>query len=500
MRNLIFVCMIVVGAAGAQSGTSPCEKAGIQDCLALALEAMGGQSRLEAVKSFAFEAVGHTALVEQSYRQDPFITSYERVKAKVDLAGSRIRLETHLTWPESDPGQAEADTTVVVSPEGGVQKSAQADAPCSLSDIDGARDTLALGPLRLLLTALHASDLHFGPAEVIRSTLHIALRFTLRGTPVTILINQFNNLPDAVQTVGQFHDHWYQWGDVRRRIYFENFQAFHGIVYPTNQVEERNGIIWHSAQVLRLEFNIPVNEADFKMDGKAVEQSRQSEGWASPFPGKPSAELAPGVVLFPGSWNTTLVNQTDGVVVLETPISGTYSGGIIDEVKERYPKLPIKGVLSTSDSWPHVGGVRQAVASGLKVYILDLNRPLLDRLIAAPHVLHPDALARSPKKPEWQIVSEKLSVGSGANRVELYPIRGASTERQYMVYFPGHKLLYASDTLSLNDDGSLYDPELMREVMQAVKREGLEVTTVFAMHQGPTPWSQVVALVQKSQV
>jgi hypothetical protein len=40
-----------------------------------------------------------------------------------------------------------------------------------------------------------------------------------------------------------------------------------------------------------------------------------------------------------------------------------------------------------------------------------------------------------------------------------------------MVYFPEHKLLYASDTLSLNDDGSLYDPELMREVIQAVKRE-----------------------------
>ncbi len=39
-----------------------------------------------------------------------------------------------------------------------------------------------------------------------------------------------------------------------------------------------------------------------------------------------------------------------------------------------------------------------------------------------------------------------------------------------MVYFPAHKLLYASDTLVVNDDGSLYDPELMREVVAAVKR------------------------------
>ena len=67
-----------------------------------------------------------------------------------------------------------------------------------------------------------------------------------------------------------------------------------------------------------------------------------------------------------------------------------------------------------------------------------------------------------------------------------------------MAYFPEHQLLYASDTRVLNDDGSLYDPELMREVVEAVQREGLQVKTVFAMHQGPTPWNDAVNLVQKA--
>jgi hypothetical protein len=52
--------------------------------------------------------------------------------------------------------------------------------------------------------------------------------------------------------------------------------------------------------------------------------------------------------------------------------------------------------------------------------------------------------------------------------------------------------------LALNDDGSLYDPELMYEVVQAVKRENLIVDTVFAMHQGPMPWEKVIALIEKS--
>jgi hypothetical protein len=131
--------------------------------------------------------------------------------------------------------------------------------------------------------------------------------------------------------------------------------------------------------------------------------------------------------------------------------------------------------------------------------ILDMNRPLLDKMVSAPHLLDPDALENAKtKKPLWKIVAKREEVGSGPNRMELFPLRGAATERQYMVYFPEHHLLYASDTLVLNDDGSLYDPELMSEVVQAVKRENLTVDKVFAMHQGPTDWAQVTALIEKA--
>jgi len=68
-----------------------------------------------------------------------------------------------------------------------------------------------------------------------------------------------------------------------------------------------------------------------------------------------------------------------------------------------------------------------------------------------------------------------------------------------MVFFPEHPLLYASDTPALNDGGSLYDPELMSEVAQAVTREKLTVDKVYAMHQGPVAWDQVMALIEKAR-
>jgi hypothetical protein len=498
---------IVLGmTAGVQAkepsrGGPGCVGESPQQCVNSALVAMGGRERLRQVKSVRLLTIGHTLLMEQSYRQAPFITSYERDQTMLDLAHQRVLTEAKLTWPESDANQSDSDATLVVGPDGGVYRAKSGDSPCSLADLDAGRQMLALGPARLLLTASDAPDLHFEAPVTLRSTSHAVVAFTWQKIPVRVLLNPFNHLPDAVETTQEFHDFWYFWGDVRQRIYFDNYKLVQGVAYPTNLVEERNGAIWGSAQALNVEFNIPLDDKTFAMDAAVTKQSAASHGWNRPFRADKDSSLSPGVDLFLGSWNSTVIQQPDGVVILEAPISGTYTQGVIEEAKKRYPGMPIKAVLSTSDSWPHTGGVRQAVAQGLPIYILDLNQPLLDKMVSAPHTLAPDALAKSQpaKAPHWKIVSGKEEIGRGNNRLEIYPLRGASTERQYMVYFPEQRLLYASDTLALNDDGSLYDPELMHEVVQAVKRENLKVDTVFAMHQAPMPWNQVLGLVEKSE-
>ncbi len=490
-----------IRAQANSAGGPGCEGKSAKQCVDLALDAMGGRERLQQLKSVRLQTVSHTLLVEQSYRQSPFITSYERDSTTLDLVHQRLRTEAKVTWPEADSNQSDSETILIAGPEGGVNHSNDGDSPCGLSDLDAARQVLALGPERLLLNASDAADLHFEAPETVRSTAHAVLQFTWQKVPVRVLLNPFNHLPDAVEATREFQDFWYFWGDAQQRIYFDNWKLVQGISYPTNQIEERNGIIWSSSQALDVEFNVAIDDKAFSMGAKAAAQSAASPGWNRPFrPGKDTM-LAPGIDLFLGSWNSTIIKQADGIVILEAPISGLYTAGVIEEAKKRYPGLPVKAVLSTSDSWPHTGGVRAVVAQGLPVYILDLNQALLDKMTAAPHTLDPDALAdsKNSKKPDWKIVSGREVIGGRENRVELYPLRGASTERQYMVYFPESRLLYASDTLAVNGDGSLYDPELMHEVVQAVERANLKVDTVFAMHQGPMPWSQVVALVEKAQ-
>jgi hypothetical protein len=503
--RLCLYVMALVGTTGSAqakaslTGGPGCLHESAQQCVAQAMDAMGGRERLEQLESVWLQTIGHTLLMEQSYRQAPFITSYQRSLRTLDFAGERMLAEQKLTWPENDLNQPDAEATLVVGPEGGVYRGKDSDSPCGLGDLDDARESLALGPERVLLTAANAADLHFESPETLRSTAHAVVAFTWRRVPVRVLLNPFNHLPDAVETTQEFHDFWYFWGDVQQRIYFDNWKQVHGIRYPTNLVEERNGVVWSSTQALNVEFNVPIVDKAFAMNATVAKQSAASSGWNRPFRAKNDTMLAPGIDLFLGSWNSTIVKEPDGIVILEAPISGLYTQGVIDEARKRYPGVPIEAVLSTSDSWPHTGGVRQVIAEGLPVTILDLNQPLLDKMVSAPHALDPDALENAKKKPAWRIVSGKQEVGSGENRMDLYPLRGASTERQYMVYFPEQRLLYASDTLALNDDGSLYDPELMDEVAQAVKREGLSVDKVFAMHQGPVAWDQVVALIEESK-
>lgn len=88
----------------------------------------------------------------------------------------------------------------------------------------------------------------------------------------------------------------------------------------------------------------------------------------------------------------------------------------------------------------------------------------------------------------------RSAIGRGVGK----PGQPSPTDLPSPVVFSGSPNGDASDTLALNSDGSLYAPELMREVMDAVKRENLQLTTVFAMHQEPVPWAKVTALVESA--
>ncbi|HEY0099463.1 MAG TPA: hypothetical protein VGB76_10990 [Pyrinomonadaceae bacterium] len=468
-----------------------------------ALEAMGGEARWRALKSVGVEGIGHVNAVEQSERPEgPYIVSYEQTNELIDLAGARMRRTVESR--DTQTTQWAARTYIVAN---GAASAVRGDKafPGNPLSLQEAELRIALGPERVLLSALAAPDLRAEGETVLQGTRQRIVKFTWRDKPVTLFLNAQTHLPTAVETLSAHpYELWSVWGDVRTRVYYSYWTLeAGGLRYPRQWDTERNSLKWRTFTVINLKLNppTPAESLGIAEDVQKAFKSRPLFTFdTSPLgrPGRPPHDTAPGVYSMPGGWDVTLVRQADGLVVIEAPISSSYSAKVLDEAAKRFPGVPVKAVISTSDAWPHFGGVREYVARGIPVYALDLNRPILERLLAAPRTLNPDTLARTPRKPKFQIVSAKTTIGTGANRLELYPIRTETGERMMMIYFPEHRLLYGSDLLQKMPNGSFFMPQYVSEVMSAAEREKLAVERVFAMHMDAMNWTDVGAAVSKA--
>lgn len=465
------------------------------------LLAMGGEEKIRNLNTLHIQALSERNMLEQSERPEgPYFVETDEVEEWRDFA--------HNNWKNITKArvafQPEFTVTAIVSGDAASLAFDGHPVPASGEQLQQAEEALALSPERVMIAALANSDLHRLPDLVLQGVPHQAVEFTWHGSPVRIYLNADTHLPTAVEWASAYPYgiFWSIWGDVTTRIYYSFWWLQNRIHYPLQADVVRNGLPDQTLTISKLEFNPSLIAADFVIASETrtafVASANKTADDRAPDPTK-STELAPGVILLPGAWNTTLIRQDDGVVVLEAPISSGYSAKVIEIAQSKFPGMPIKGVITTSDSWPHIGGVREYVARGIPVYVLDRTVPLIQRFVQAPRTKYPDALAKTPRQPDLRPVPGKVVIGTGPNRIELYPIHGETSERQMMVYFPEHKLLYGSDPFQQLEDGKLFYPQTVYELQTAVERENLDVERFFMMHIGPNPWSMVQQTVKQAQ-
>ncbi len=489
-------CLAIPALAADQAAISLLHKA---------LEAQGGETKLRALRSVQWEASGYRNELEESERPEgPYITEFDTVSEIDDLAGQRYR---NVTEAEVYP-VFKSSTGYVVNKNVAMQLAGNQQAASTPQQVQFAQERIALSPERLLLTALDASDVHTAADVVLQSIPQKVVAFSLDGAPVRIYLNMYTHLPTAMDYSGPIarSSYWAFLGDVTMRTYYSFWWlAKNGIHFPMQWNIESNGLPDQMLVLRKLTLDEPLDEAKLAIPAairtKFNPSTPPNDLEKRPLgDGKVQAkELAPGIILIPGSWNATFVRQDDGIVILEAPISSGYSAQVIAEAQRRFPGQPIKAVITTSDSWPHIAGIREFVARGVPIYALDLNRPILDRVVAEKRTSKPDALANAPKSPNFHLIHNETMLGSGPNRMILYPIRGETSERQMMVYFPEHKLLYGSDPFQQVGDGSFFYPQTVTELTDAVTRANLSVNNFFMMHVGLTPWSDLPKAIDQAK-
>jgi hypothetical protein len=479
--------------------------------LAAAIAAMGGSDRLLAIHSVTDTFVGTRAMVEQSERPTgPYYVDHYRTTESVDLANVRVRTKSEdagyagPAWWLTQSKPYPSDVLV----DGGVSGiyDGKAWSYAGGSPIQFAQERVAFGPERVLFTALHAADLRALPDVILNGSQYHVVAFTVDGAPCRLTINARTSLPWSIAWTKAYpyYIFYNAWGDVTTTLTFNEWSLEpDAVTYPREWTYERVGLPDQQLSIVGLSFNsVDAAGVTLPPDIIAAHAGKVRAIDAIPFPSTSLKELAPGVTLASASWNVGFIRQDDGVVVLEAPISPAYAKAAFAFARSHFG-LPVKAVITTSDSWPHLAGVRQAVAEGIPVYALDLNRPILERQLAAPHIQRPDDLARAPRAPHFIWVTDPVDVGTGTNRLRIAPYRTATGERQMMIYLPESKLLYTSDLFApddVADDGTIrtwFTPQYLDEAITAIYRERFAPMTIWGMHYGPVPYATIVTALKK---
>jgi hypothetical protein len=476
--------------------------------LAEAMSAMGGDEKLRSIHAIGLKGIGFRNELEQSERPEgPWVPDFYEIIELRDFVHNRMRTERRSRtlngsgWTTADW----SDPSITVMSGGALARFVQGKfAPVPASSAADVEETLSLDASRILFTALDAGDLRPEPPEEMHGFAQHVVRFSWHGENIRLFLSPGSHLPVAIEATRVRPGDLFQgpWGDVTLCTEFAIWSLDpSGILYPREWSRWMNGQPYSTYTVNELRLNPPVDDSSLAIPDDVRKASLASAFTLDDIPFAPigpagaDGEIAPGVAVVaskPYSYRVTEIRQLDGIVILEGELADGFSSRVIADAQKRFPGLPIKAVITTSDSWPHIGGLREYAARGILIYALDLNKPILTRLMNALHTMQPDALAKNHSTPKFHFISERTSLGDGDSRIDIIPYRTATGERQMMVYFPSQKLLYTSDLFSLLEDGSLFLPVTAQEMLNAVAREKLQVDRIYGMHYDSMPMQKLL--------
>lgn len=421
--------------------------------------------------------IQHTFLLGNAERADgPWRTLYARFEASVDAAHGQLRLTTQpLSVGFGGPQVAVlTDSVMAVNGNGG-----------SAISYEDWIDRINASPERALALAAASPSL-----RVVGTTQRYGLTFDVVEFPwrhghMRIELERETHLPDVVEIVRTYPR------DFRRAPFGENTVRFEyvdwqihpgGWWWPMQHKVSLNGQPLRDVTIDTVTVSDQPVAADIPDSARAQYAANLLRAPDAIRVGTtaPPTELAPGILRIPELWSMTAVKQDDGIVIFEAHQSARFLHEVIDTARARYPGLKIKAIVMTSDPWAHLGGVNEAAAMGLPIYVNARSVPFLTSL--------------THRAGRFVPVNGKTVMGTGTNRLELYPVGGPYGERMTMVYFPGRRLLYGADLVFPNRPGPGYDPTPATDLRRAVAREHLTVDSLFCVQRyGPFAWSDYAA-------
>jgi glyoxylase-like metal-dependent hydrolase (beta-lactamase superfamily II) len=149
------------------------------------------------------------------------------------------------------------------------------------------------------------------------------------------------------------------------------------------------------------------------------------------------------------SYNVLAVAFDDFVLLAEAPVGSETSERVLEKVRELAPGKPVRYLVQSHHHSDHIGGIRTYVAEGTTILTGATAKPLIEKIAAAPFILDPDRLQRSPRAPKIEVVEERRTIGDGRREAVILNIGPNPHARDMLiVHLPKEKILWQSDMIN----------------------------------------------------
>lgn len=470
--------MVVAGSLHAQSDVTVASYREARRVIERAAEALGGQRRLEDIKTVAAAREGWWILRNQSRGAEPPRDSIPQSDAwTLDVARGWATYESH----NSAQGIGTFNTRGIL----------QGDKRASL-DLDqktvqtGSGGPLAspfqiwyyMPPLIVKRALERAATLRSLGTATLDGRPHDVVTFAWQdGVDLTLFVDKSTGL--LTRTDRLFSD--YELGDTVQEYWFEGYQASNGVMMPQRSRVTAGGVRTLDFRTTRVSFDQPIDSAAYAIPA----DYKRSAGPAD----AALTKVADGLwyFTFPGAgYNSVVVEFADHLAVLEAPVGPPYSQQLLNRVRAAIPGKPVRYLVLTHQHWDHVAGLAAYAAQQATVITTRLAEPLVRRIVAAAPTLAPDPLRGRPRdvKVETVAAGSKRALSDATNSVEIIHV-GATPHVNEMlaVYIPRSKTLFAADWVRVAREGSVdrASPST-RHFLERIRALGLDVETVLDVH------------------
>jgi glyoxylase-like metal-dependent hydrolase (beta-lactamase superfamily II) len=216
-------------------------------------------------------------------------------------------------------------------------------------------------------------------------------------------------------------------------------------------------------------------------------------------------QMAPGIWVLGGPYNSMAVEFKDYAVLIEAPMDQERTEAVIAETKRLIPGKPIRYEINTHHHFDHSGGLRAVGANDTIVITHESNFPFYEGIVfdLRPRMIQPDRLSLAPRQVHYVLVKEGYKLTDGDQEIDIYHADQLEhAEDMLIVWLPKAKIVYEADLWNPVPAGQPQPPITAQNMnfIYNLERAGIQPETIVSTHTGVHPMGDFLKFVGHPQL